>query len=103
MIEEDGCRTTWRAHVDRVARLGRGLGELGVVPGSRFAIIAPNSVAQAELVHAGYWSGAIPVPVNFRLAPPEILAIMHECGAGVLFVDPRFLAISEALKGGGYD
>jgi len=102
MIEEDGPRTTWRDHVDRVARLARGLGELGIVPGSRFAIIAPNSVGQAELIHAGYWLGAIPVPINFRLAPPEILAIVHECGAGVLFVDQHFLAISEALKGGGW-
>ena len=99
MIGEDGGRMTWRDHVGRVARLAGGL---GVAPGSHFAIIAPNSVRQAELIHAGYWSGAVPVPVNFRLAPPEILSIVNECGARVLFADRQFLAIAEKLKSGGW-
>ncbi len=102
MIEEDGARSSWRDHMDRVVRLAGALRSLGVMPGSRFAILAPNSVRQAELIHAGYWSGAIPVPLNFRLAPPEIAAILDECAAGVLFVDAMFQAAAEKLVSGGY-
>ncbi len=102
MVAKDGSKTTWRDHVDRVARLAAGLRMIGAEPGSRFAILAPNSLHQAELIHAGYWSGSIPVPLNFRLALPELATIIQESGAGILFVDDMFAQVAEDLKSNGW-
>jgi len=68
----------------------------GVGTGERFAILSRNTRRHFELLHAGYWSGAVPVPVNCRLAPPEIAFILEDSGCRVLFVDPPFADLLEA-------
>jgi long-chain acyl-CoA synthetase len=103
MLEEDGRREDWATHVPAVARMAGALSALGLGPGDRYAILSPNSVAQASLIHAGYWSGRVPVPLNFRLASPELAAILRKCGARVLFVAPAFSGLAEALATGGWD
>jgi len=87
---------TWAAHVDRVARAADMLAGQGVGTGERFAILSRNTRRHFELLHAGYWSGAVPVPVNCRLAPPEIAFILEDSGCRVLFVDPPFADLLEA-------
>ncbi len=86
IIEPD--RTyTWAEFGDRVARAATVLANLGVRQGGRFGILALNSFRQAELMHAGYWMGAIPVPVNTRLAPPEIRNIFDDAACKLIAVD----------------
>ena len=101
MVEEDGRRTSWHDHADRVSRLAGALRALGLAPGERFAVIAANSVSQAELIHAGYWSGCIPFPVNFRLSPPEIASVIAESEARHLFAGADFMGIAEQLRTDG--
>jgi long-chain acyl-CoA synthetase len=79
---------TWGEHVARIKNLAGGLASLGISSGERFGIIGPNSFRYTELIHAGYWAGAIPVPINHRLAPPEILHILKDA-------DVKFLALGE--------
>lgn len=80
VLDQEGSYT-WRQFADRVARAASVLQALGVAPGERFAILCRNSFRNAELMQAGYWLGAVPVPINFRLAPPEIAYILDnaEC------------------------
>lgn len=86
IIEPD--RTyTWAEFGDRVARAATVLANLGVRQGGRFGILALNSFRQAELMHAGYWMGAIPVPVNTRLAPPEIRHIFDDAACTLIAAD----------------
>ena len=40
------------------------------------------------------------VPVNIRLAPPEIIEILSDCEASVIVVDDAFTAIADQLKAG---
>jgi len=47
-------------------------------------------------MHGGYWMGAIPVPINFRLAPPEITYILQNAGCGLLVVEQDFAGLLEA-------
>lgn len=103
MLYEDGRHEDWATHVAGVARMAGMLAALGLGPGSRFAILSPNSVAQATLIHAGFWSGRVPVPLNFRLALPELAAILRKSGARVLFAAPDFAGLAEALAAGGWD
>lgn len=103
MIEEEGRRESWADHVGGVARLAGVLSGLGLAPGARFAILAPNSVDQATLIHAGYWSGRVPVPLNFRLAVPELAASLRKSGAQVLFAAPVFLDVARKLRADGWE
>ena len=92
IIEPD--RTySWGEHILRVARLAGALRGMGLAPGARVGILSRNSFRQAELLHAGYWSGVIPVPVNVRLAPPEIAFVLKDADCALLAVDPVLLAL----------
>jgi long-chain acyl-CoA synthetase len=81
---------SWQAYVARIARAASVLRDLGLAPGQRFGILSHNSVTQAELINAGYWAGIVPVPINYRLAPSEIGAILADAECELLALDERF-------------
>lgn len=92
IIEAD--RTySWAEHVMRVARLAGALRAMGLAPGARIGILSRNTFRQAELLHAGYWSGVIPVPINVRLAPREIAFVLGDADCALLAVDHALLAL----------
>src|SRR5215211_3974973 len=74
-------RRCWAESAARVARLAGGLGTLGIGRGDRVAILALNSDRYFELLFAVPMAGAVLVPVNTRLAPPEIAHILRDSGA----------------------
>jgi long-chain acyl-CoA synthetase len=78
---------SWREFGGRVARLAGALRTLGLAPGERFAILSRNGFRVAELIWAGFWGGIIPVPVNVRLAPPEIAQILTDSVCAHLFIE----------------
>lgn len=92
-VRDPGGNLTWRDYVDRSARAAGMLRGLGLRAGDRFAILARNSARYAELLHAAYWSGAVPVPINFRLAPAEISALMEDADCAVLAVEESFAGL----------
>jgi long-chain acyl-CoA synthetase len=87
---------TWTEFGNRVARAASLLQSLGVKQGDRYAIICRNSFRNAELMHAGYWMGAIPVPINFRLAPPEIAYILENADCGLTVIEHDFAKVLDA-------
>lgn len=89
VLDHEG-RLTWSEFAQRVARAGSALRSLGVGRGKRYGIIARNSFRQAELIHAGYWIGAVPVPVNYRLAPPEIVYALENAECKLLILEGLF-------------
>ncbi|MGV0813966.1 long-chain-fatty-acid--CoA ligase [Mycolicibacterium boenickei] len=95
-------RRIWSDTVDRVARVAGGLKGIGVRPGDRVAILALNSDRYFELLYAIPWLGAVMVPVNTRLATPEIRYILEDSGARVLFVDgamePHATVLTEQMS-----
>ncbi len=84
------CRLTWSEFAERVARAGAILISLGIAKGDRYGLICRNSFRQAELIHAGYWIGAIPVPVNYRLAPPEVAYVLGNADCRLVIVEDVF-------------
>ena len=84
---------SWTEHLDRVARAAGLLASLGVGCGERFGIVSRNTFRHCELLHAGYWSGRIPVPVNIRLAAAEITQILLDAEVRALLVEPLFLPL----------
>jgi long-chain acyl-CoA synthetase len=57
-----------------------------VRPGDRVAIIARNAPAHFELFFGCAKAAAIMLPINWRLSPPEIAAILADAGPSVLLV-----------------
>lgn len=87
----DASRTfTWNELGERVARAAGALHHLGIRQGARFAILSRNGFRHEELKWAGLWLGAVPVPINFRLAPPEIAQILADAGCERVLVEAPF-------------
>lgn len=97
MIDGDSV-LTWNEFSERVAFTGSDLASLGLKRGERIALIAQNSVRQAELFHAAYHIGAVPVPINYRLAAKEIETILADSASKLLVVDDPFLGLLETAE-----
>lgn len=91
ILDGDG-KFTWAQFADRVARAAGVLGSLGLRRGDRFGVLMRNSFRQAELFWAGYWSGVVPVPVNWRLSPVEIADILADAECKLVATEEAFLS-----------
>ena len=72
------------------------LDQLGVPPGGRVAIITQNSARLLTSFYGVPGWGRVLVPVNFRLAQPEVDYIVGHSGASVVYADP---ALRDLLPG----
>jgi fatty-acyl-CoA synthase len=97
-----GRTTTWRELHERSLAFAGALARRGVRAGDRVLLLALNRPEVIEAVFGINSLGAIAVPVNVRLTPPEIAYIVQDSGARVIVVDaplaPRLDAVS-ALAG----
>ena len=69
----------------------------GVRPGDRVAWLGTNAPDMLALLFATARLGAILVPLNWRLAPPELRYVMLDCGPRLLVVQPAFAGDAEAI------
>src|SRR5256884_4306673 len=83
-------RYSWEEFDLRTDALARGLASLGVVRGDRVAVLMLNCHRYLELYYACARMGAIIVPLNIRLARPEIVFILNDSATKVLIVDKTF-------------
>jgi long-chain acyl-CoA synthetase len=95
-----------RLHYAELARrsqlLGSGLRQLGVQPGERVALLSQNSHRYIEAFFGIPAHGMILVPLNTRLALPELQAILRDCQPRVLLCDrdpgPLAAAVERVLE-----
>jgi long-chain acyl-CoA synthetase len=81
---------TWREFETRVAALAGALAALGYKPGDRIGMLSLNSDRYLEYFFAMAWGGFVFVPINTRLAPPEIAFWLTDSGCSGLFIDDAF-------------
>lgn len=87
---------TLGAHVERVQRLCHALrNELGVGAGDRFGVLALNGHAVVELYHAALFGAGVINPLNIRLSPAEVAAVLADSGTRVVFTDVVFASVLE--------
>ena len=90
-----GRRWSWAAFDADVNRAAHWLiARFGPASGERIATLAHNSAHMLVLQLGCARAGAVFVPLNWRLAPPEIAALLEDCGAALLFADETFEAPS---------
>jgi fatty-acyl-CoA synthase len=96
-----GETTTWKQLADRSLSLAAALRDRGIGPGDRVALLTLNHPFFLEAVLAANSLGAMAVPLNFRLAPPELAYILTDAAPSALFVDaplaPVLGAVPEAV------
>lgn len=85
---------------DRSARLAGALRERGVAKGGRVAYLGDNHSSFLETLFACGQVGAIFVPLNTRLAPPEIQFQLQDCGAATLIHAASLEALAAAGAAG---
>jgi len=93
-----GRQQTWGQFADRIARIAGGLQERGVEPGDRVAMLALNGDHYLEFLFAVSWAGAVFVPINIRLAPPEVIHWLSDSGSRTLIVDDTFVPMAEGVR-----
>jgi acyl-CoA synthetase (AMP-forming)/AMP-acid ligase II len=91
---------TYAELLQRVERLAAHLVEEGLEPGDRIALLCKNDLAFCELMMAASRAGVVLVPLNFRLALPEIEFILEDSGARMLFAGTQFLESARAAQAG---
>lgn len=74
-------RFTYKQVAERSLRFANALQGLNVQPGQRVAVLSSNSAEHVEVVFAIAAIGAVWVPLNFRLTPPELAYIVDDCEA----------------------
>src|SRR3954470_18283855 len=95
----DGDRQQdWTSFQGRVARLAGAIRGLGYQPGDRVGILSLNSDRYLEAFFGLAWAGIVFVPINTRLAPPEIEYWLTDSGCAGLLIDDSFIPMLEALR-----
>jgi long-chain acyl-CoA synthetase len=79
---------------ERVRRVCGGAQSLGIRPGDRAAILAPNCIEYPEMVAGLSDAGGIVATINPRSTPHELAAACDDCGARVLFVHPALAPVA---------
>jgi long-chain acyl-CoA synthetase len=93
----EGEKITYRALDQRASRVAQGLIAAGIPPAGRIAVLAKNDPAFFELWFGAAKASVVLVPVNFRLAPPEIAFVINDAGAELLFVGADFYPAVEKV------
>ena len=62
-------------------------------------ILMLNRTEFVESVLAANMLGAIAVPVNFRLTPPEIAFLVEDCEARLMITEPVLAPVAAGVRG----
>jgi long-chain acyl-CoA synthetase len=93
-------RRTYAELGSRCRRLAGAMHKLGLAPHDRVGVIALNSDRYLELYLGLPAAGYVLVPVNSRLAPAEMRAILDDAGVSAVFADadyPGAAGVSQVL------
>ena len=92
-------RVTFGEFDRRVDQVAQAMRVAGVGNGDRVAILDKNSIEYIEQLYGAARLGAVQVPVNYRLAPDEVVFIVNNAQAAVFIVGPEFVPILDAIAG----
>jgi acyl-CoA synthetase (AMP-forming)/AMP-acid ligase II len=63
----------------------------GLAKGDRFAFLSKNNIEYALMFYAASKAGVVPVPLNYRLAPPEWAYIINDAGAKLVICSAEYV------------
>jgi len=94
-----GARTTSYAEADAAAnRLANAMTAAGLDVGDRIAVLSKNCSEYLVIYFACAKAGIVPVPLNYRLAPPEWAYIIGDAGARLLIARGELVQAIEPVR-----
>ncbi len=100
----EGQTTTYGAMAERATDLAGGLAERGIGGGDVVALLSYNCPEFLETIFAANYLGAIAMPINWRLAAPEVRYILDHSGARAVVCDGPLIGLAnQATEGIGAD
>jgi long-chain acyl-CoA synthetase len=97
-VQDGSSSATYAELLDRAERLAASLTAIGLEPGDRIALLAKNDAAFVDAMMAASMAGLVLVPLNFRLAQPEIDFIVQDAEAKLIFAGAEFLETARAAQ-----
>ena len=94
----EGIRRSFKELNERANRFANAMLRLGVGCGDRVAMLALNEPEYYDMLFGLGKIGATLVPVNYRLAGPEIAFILSDCGARVFVFGKEFTDTVEGIR-----
>jgi acyl-CoA synthetase (AMP-forming)/AMP-acid ligase II len=82
-----------------VDRMAAAFVRRGLNSGDRIAVLSKNSIEFALLYLAASKAGVVPVPLNYRLAPPEWEYIVGDAGARILIAQSEYAEPLTRIRG----
>ena len=85
-------RLTYGEALAQANRLAHACIDAGLQIGDRVAVLAKNSLEYALLYYGASKAGVVPVPLNYRLSPPEWRYIITDAQAKLLIAAREYVA-----------
>src|SRR3954451_24734449 len=93
-----GSTWTYADLAARIAAVARALKSIDIGRGDRVALLSLNRPDYLSLLYACARLGAMLVPLNWRLAVPELVFMLSDASVKVLVVEKGFAGVIEPLK-----
>jgi len=97
-VVDGDSRLTYDQFFKRCDRWSAILQQLGIRQGDRVAYIAPNTHAQLESFYAVPQTGAVLVPINYRLTPDDFGYLINHSGARVVCAHSDYLEAIDSIR-----
>ena len=91
-------RFSYEQFGERVGLLAGALLEAGIKPGDRVAYLGVNTHRLMEAYYGVLEAGAILLPLNIRLAPAELIYVLNDAGATILFIEQPFIPLVDSFR-----
>lgn len=98
-FEVDDNRTlTFAEYKEKVDRLACGLQKAGIEKGDRIGVLGKNSLEYFLLYGAAAATGAIMLPINWRLSADEARFNLNDCTPEIVFADKEYHKLIHEIK-----
>jgi len=95
----DGVRSVTYAELDDLSNRGaQALAAKGIGRGDRVAFLSMNRIEFLEVMFAAAKLGAVTVPINWRLAPAEVTAVLADAAPQALIVETDLMHLVGAER-----
>ncbi|MFH1624679.1 MAG: long-chain-fatty-acid--CoA ligase [Pseudomonadota bacterium] len=91
-------RVTYRELDSRANRIANGIADMGLKKGDKVGILLSNCNEFVEIYYGMAKQGLISVPVNFRLAAPEIQYIVKNADSKALIMGEEFVDKVDSIR-----
>jgi len=97
-VIQDNRTLSYAQMAEQVNRLANAFVKANLGAGDRFALLSRNSIEMVVVYLAASKVGAVPVPLNWRLAPTEWAYIIHNAEAVLIIAEAEFCSAVDSIR-----